>query len=61
MNILHIDSSITGENSISRQLSASTISNILKVHPDAHVVYRDLVAAPLDHYRIPGVSGRSSP
>ncbi|GAJ96984.1 FMN-dependent NADH-azoreductase [Agrobacterium rhizogenes] len=60
MNILHIDSSITGENSISRQLSASTISNILKVHPDAHVVYRDLVAAPLDHYRITDKPGNST-
>ncbi|KJF71713.1 MULTISPECIES: FMN-dependent NADH-azoreductase [Agrobacterium] len=60
MNILHIDSSITGDNSISRQLSASTISNIVKARPDAQVVYRDLVAEPLDHYQITDKPGNST-
>ncbi|MFM5893353.1 MAG: FMN-dependent NADH-azoreductase [Novosphingobium sp.] len=49
MNILHIDSSITGENSASRTLSAAIVSELVADQPDAQIAYRDLVAQPLDH------------
>lgn len=47
--ILRIDSSITGENSVSRQLTARIIDQLRAAHPDATVVERDLVAEPLAH------------
>lgn len=50
MNILHIDSSISGNASVSRRLSAAAVTKIKNRNPDVKVVYRDLVAAPLDHY-----------
>lgn len=50
MSILHIDSSISGDASVSRQLSAAAVAEIAGAQPGAKVVYRDLVAVPLDHY-----------
>ena len=49
MTILKIDSSITGEASVSRQLTAATVDQLLKQRPDARVVRRDLAATPLTH------------
>jgi FMN-dependent NADH-azoreductase len=49
MTILQIDSSITGETSVSRQLTAATVGQLLKQRPDARIVRRDLAAAPLSH------------
>ena len=49
MTILKIDSSITGENSVSRQLTAATLDQLLAQDPDANVIARDLAAEPLDH------------
>jgi FMN-dependent NADH-azoreductase len=49
MNILHLDSSILGDNSASRQLTAETVAHFRAGHPDAHVDYRDLAATPLTH------------
>jgi FMN-dependent NADH-azoreductase len=49
MTILKIDSSITGESSVSRQLTAATVDQLLKQRPDAQIVRRDLAAAPLAH------------
>ena len=49
MTILKIDSSITGEASVSRQLTAATIDQLKTQQPDAHVITRDLAAEPLDH------------
>lgn len=42
MNILHIDSSITGEASVSRKLTADIVAKLTDAHPDASVTYRDL-------------------
>lgn len=50
MTILHIDSSISGANSVSRQLSADTLAKVAAAQPGAQIIYRDLAAAPLDHY-----------
>lgn len=49
MNILHLDSSILGPHSVSRQLSASIVTKLHAGHPDATVTYRDLGASPLPH------------
>lgn len=50
MTILHIDSSISGVASVSRQLSAAAVAEIVAKRPGTQIVYRDLVATPLDHY-----------
>ncbi len=49
MTILKIDSSITGENSVSRQLTAAIASQLVAAAPDAELIVRDLAAEPLDH------------
>lgn len=49
MKILHIDTSIQGENSASRRISAEVVRNLRAQAPAAEVVYRDLAAAPLPH------------
>ncbi len=54
MNILHIDSSITGDNSASRALSDAIVRELTDADPSAKVIYRDLVAQPLDHLTLPG-------
>jgi FMN-dependent NADH-azoreductase len=48
-HLLHIDSSIRGEHSISRRLSARAALRWLAAHPAATVAYRDLGAHPLPH------------
>lgn len=47
MNILHIDSSILGDNSVSRSLTAKAVARY--AGPDATVTYRDLALTPLSH------------
>ncbi|SDY22762.1 FMN-dependent NADH-azoreductase [Lysobacter sp. yr284] len=47
MNILHIDSSILGDQSVSRKLSAAIASKLRALAPGANVVYRDLNREPL--------------
>ena len=49
MKILHLDSSINGTNSVTRELSRSIADRLTAQNPDAHVVYRDLSAWPLAH------------
>src|ERR1700742_258954 len=49
MNLLHIDSSILGPNSVSRKLSADIVAAERRRHPGLNVVYRDLAAAPVGH------------
>jgi FMN-dependent NADH-azoreductase len=49
MQILHLDSSIFGDASVSRTLSAAIVAELGRRHPDAQVVYRDLAAQPLAH------------
>lgn len=49
MTILHIDSSITGENSASRTISRSIVDQLRAAAPNADVISRDLVADPLAH------------
>ena len=49
MNILHLDSSILGPQSVSRTLSADIVAKLKAAQADAKVVYRDLAADPLPH------------
>ena len=49
MKILHIDSSILGGASVSRQLSAGIVARLKATHPGAEVTYRDIGANPLPH------------
>ena len=53
MTILKIDSSITGENSVSRQLTGAILVQLAALHPGEKVVVRDLVAEPLRHLTLP--------
>ncbi|WP_290055408.1 FMN-dependent NADH-azoreductase [Amycolatopsis solani] len=48
-HLLHIDSSIQGERSVSRRLSARAAAAWRAAHPDGTVTYRDLGADPLPH------------
>ena len=56
MTILQIDSSITGESSVSRTLTAATVAQLLRQQPDKELVKRDLVATPLSHLTLAGSS-----
>ncbi|MDF2618355.1 MAG: FMN-dependent NADH-azoreductase [Xanthobacteraceae bacterium] len=47
--LLHIDSSILGGHSVSRQVSAAIVARLTAAEPSLHVVYRDLAAEPLPH------------
>lgn len=49
MTILHIDSSINGDNSVSRTLTRSIVDQLTAASPSAHVVARDLARSPLPH------------
>ena len=55
MNLLHLDSSILGGNSVSRQLSAAIVDRLRA--PGVDVVYRDLVR----RHRFPTLPGPISP
>jgi FMN-dependent NADH-azoreductase len=47
--LLHIDSSVLGSHSVSRQLSAAIVDRLNQATPDVEVTYRDLSATPLAH------------
>lgn len=49
MTILHLDSSINGDNSASRMISRSIIDQLMVEQGGADVIHRDLAAAPLPH------------
>jgi FMN-dependent NADH-azoreductase len=49
MKRLHIDSSIQGVHSISRQLSAEIVAKLRQITPNLEIAYRDLAAEPLPH------------
>ena len=49
MTILHIDSSISGEESASRAISRSILDQLTIERGGNHIVYRDLAADPIPH------------
>lgn len=60
MKLLHIDSSISGEHSVSRQLSASIVDKLKAANPGINVAYRDLAAQPLSHVELASLPGDSN-
>ena len=64
MKLLHIDSSILGESSASRRLSAAIVAAFAEVVPDLEIVRRDLDADPIPHLdsrRLPTVRPANAP
>lgn len=49
MKLLHIDSAITGDGSVSRQVTATVVKRLKETHSGVDVTYRDLAADPLGH------------
>jgi FMN-dependent NADH-azoreductase len=49
MKLLHVDSSILGPGSVSRQLSAEIVAAESRLHQGLEVVYRDLGREPVGH------------
>src|ERR1700692_5141651 len=49
MKLLHIDSSVLGPNSVSRQVSAAIVERLREATPGLDIVYRDLTSTPLAH------------
>ncbi|MFB9838279.1 FMN-dependent NADH-azoreductase [Actinoallomurus acaciae] len=60
-HLLHIDSSIKGEQSVSRRLSARAADAWRAAHPGGTVTYRDLGAHPLPHLDTAGGLARMVP
>ncbi|HEY1124262.1 MAG TPA: FMN-dependent NADH-azoreductase [Sphingobium sp.] len=49
MNLLQIDSAITGDNSVTRQIGAAIVETARRANPGLNVTYRDLAADPIPH------------
>jgi FMN-dependent NADH-azoreductase len=49
MKLLHLDSSVLGPHSVSRQVSAAIVDRLRKTHSGLEVAYRDLTTTPLAH------------
>ena len=49
MKLLHLDSSIMGEGSASRAISAAMVERLRETDPILEVTYRDLAAEPIPH------------
>jgi FMN-dependent NADH-azoreductase len=60
-HLLHIDSSIQGERSISRTLTARAAARWRELNPEGTVTYRDLAAEPLPHLGPAGAQARFVP
>src|SRR5580698_7839412 len=49
MKLLHIDSSVLGPHSVSRQVSAAIVDRLRQATPHLEITYRDLTLTPLAH------------
>jgi FMN-dependent NADH-azoreductase len=49
MKLLHIDSSVLGPHSVSRQVSAAIVDRLRAATPGLDILYRDLTSTPLAH------------
>jgi FMN-dependent NADH-azoreductase len=49
MKLLHIDSSVLGPHSVSRQVSGAIVDRLRQATPDLGISYRDLTTTPLAH------------
>ncbi len=59
MNLLHIDSSIQGETSASRAVSAAAVARLKAAEPSLTVTYRDLASEPLAHLTLDVLGGEN--
>ena len=59
MKLLHIDSSITGDNSASRKLTQQIVNAWTSQHPDTQVEYLDLVADAPKHFTMAAMTPRT--
>ncbi|SFD52094.1 FMN-dependent NADH-azoreductase [Paracidovorax konjaci] len=59
MQLLHIDSAITGQQSVSRQLTARTVAAWVAAHPGTQVDYLDLVAEAPTHFTMDAMAPRT--
>lgn len=57
MKLLHIDSSILGQDSASRELSAAIVARWQAGRPGLDVTYRDLAASPVPHLGAGSLAG----
>ena len=60
MNLLHIDSSILGAGSASRQLTQEIVARWRASHPDLEVQYTDLASQELPHFSSQSLAGPAS-
>lgn len=49
MKLLHLDSSVLGQHSVSRQVSAAIVERLRQANPGLETIYRDVTATPLGH------------
>ncbi len=49
-HLLHIDTSVRGDESVSRRLTAHAADRWRAAHLDGAVTYRDLAADPIPHF-----------
>ncbi|WP_336025991.1 FMN-dependent NADH-azoreductase [Acinetobacter pittii] len=49
MKLLQIDTSILGEQSVSRQLTSSVIGKLSATYPDAEIIHHDFALEPIPH------------
>ncbi|GFM71155.1 FMN-dependent NADH-azoreductase [Pseudomonas capsici] len=61
MKVLHIDSSILGDHSASRQLSRSVVQAYQATHVDSQVIYRDLASDALSHFSAATLAAAGTP
>ena len=59
MKLLHIDAAITGENSVSRALTAQIVAAWKTAHPHTEVEYLDLVANAPAHFTMDAMCPRT--
>ena len=57
MKLLHIDSSVLGAQSASRELTAAVVARWRAAQPGLEVIRRDLDAAPVPHLSLAALSG----
>ncbi|MDM0047222.1 NAD(P)H-dependent oxidoreductase [Variovorax dokdonensis] len=58
MKLLHVDSSILGTNSVSRQLTAAAVADWVAKHPGTQVEYLDLAADAPAHFDMDAMAPR---
>lgn len=61
MKLLHLDSSILGDHSASRQLSRSVVQAWQAVETDSQVTYRDLASDALGHFSAASLAAAGTP